>query len=212
MRISIKEYINKISDYGFNLIFKEPIIKDDDRIEYFYVYWHVELGILLKFDTYHGSLNNGNFYYNWLVKLNKYGGWVSSGRFYKKERDLVYFDKNLNQQETKEIIGYKLTEEQEKHNQFLYENYYGLWLGEHDCRNGIIQDIESLKRNGKLLSNWIEPYSFLYLAVGSEYTLTDRNHEEISLKRLKQIPENVKEKICYEKIIKNQRWISNITK
>ena len=212
MNILIKEYINKISDYGFDLIFKEPIIKDDDRIEYFYVYWHNELGILLKFDTYYGKLNGGNFYYNWLVKLNKYSGCTSSGSFYTKERNIIYFDKKLNQQEAKEFIGFKLTEEQEKYNQFLYENYYGVWIGDHDCRDNIISNIEKLKKHGKLLPNWIEPYSVLYLAAGSEYTLTDRNHEEISLKRLKQIPENIKEKICYEKIIKNQRWTYEITK
>ena len=57
------EYLRKVSDFGFEVLLKDEFETDRGK-ERFYVMFHREYSILLCWDTFTGSRNSGNFYYN----------------------------------------------------------------------------------------------------------------------------------------------------
>lgn len=154
----------------------ELALKDDDV----YVYWQNDIGVLLVFDTYSDRINGGNMYYNWLVDKNSdiKHKCTHSGQYqFGDDRQLKLYD----------IEGKK----------------HILHIGSCDCREALIHNINKLRDNGTLLSNWIEPDFCFGLAVGKDYRREDSSHKEISLKRLEMLPDHIKSKIQYEQILKN---------
>jgi hypothetical protein len=69
---SLEGYLRKIKEEGFVEILAEPF--QGHYSEIFYVFYHIQDGILLKFDTYGGNrVNGGNFCYNWIPQLGENG-------------------------------------------------------------------------------------------------------------------------------------------
>lgn len=207
----LEDYVRIITGIGFRMILKESFYREDSRKEYFFVYWHDEYGILLDFDTYNTTRVNGShFNYNWISKFGGRHQFTSSGGYARDMNDeykrLYHFDENMNLLDDKEIIKKnwkdELTEEEEKYNDWLWENTYGLWVGYHDGREAIKHNISGLAENGNLLSQWIEPCSTLTLCTSDDYE-DDKDHIQISLERFKKLPDDVKEKIKFNEIEKN---------
>lgn len=81
-----ERYLEIATGIGFEIVAKIPFEATDrhtTRQEQMFILWNN--GILLYFDTYHGKVNSGKFYYNWTPKSKDYprsilssGSWESS--------------------------------------------------------------------------------------------------------------------------------------
>jgi hypothetical protein len=210
-------YIRIITKFGFEQIYKEYIHRerrDERRRDEFYVFWHDELGILLHFDTYNGNVNGGNFHYNWFIPYSlKHYQYCSNGGFqrFEGENVLTHYDKDKNLLDVREKIGNYKCPEQQAFNKELFDTTFGLWTGYTDCREAIIHNITRIKEapQGELLSQWIDIAPTFKVTCGKDYDKDDKENLFIdhSLRRIEQFPENVKEKICYDKILKqHKKW------
>lgn len=65
------EYIRVIESIGFRRLLCEGFNDKDGHCEEFFIYW-LEPCILLRFDTYHGDRNSGDFYYAWKPNREAY--------------------------------------------------------------------------------------------------------------------------------------------
>jgi len=207
------KYLQIVGKFGFEIAYKENIIRKDTPEDYnkdtLYILWHDELGILLKFDTYGDTINGGDFYYNWFIPYSlKHHSYTSNGGYlkYKGENTLKHYDKNKNLLDVKELTGNYSCPKQQAFNENLYDTNYGIYIGHTDCREAVIYNINRLKNNGELLSQWEDIDSCFNLCCGNDYR-EDTYYLDESLRRLKLLPDNVKQKICYDKIIKqHNEW------
>lgn len=85
----LADYLDVIHQEGFRQVLALPFVgepRDKDDLlpqETFFMLFHSD-GILLAFDTYHGNLNGGHFYYNWKPNnINTTHDFTSSGGFTK---------------------------------------------------------------------------------------------------------------------------------
>ena len=131
--------------------------------------------------------------------------YTSSGGYHKRSvHDMCYYDKDGNEQDVRDRFEvdpktYRNTPECDAHNRELYDKYYGVWVGHHDAREGIRYKINGLNENGKLLTQWVDPG---YISLNHS---EDEDRDKESLRRLETFPEHVKQKICYDKIVKQYK-------
>lgn len=89
--MKISEYLKWLNEIGFKEALKIDFVGHEKRNEAMYIFWCAKYGILLRFDTYSGDLNGGQYYYNWLPKdIDKGYEFVSSGGFYKYNDELIW--------------------------------------------------------------------------------------------------------------------------
>lgn len=123
-----EQFIKGIEDFGFKKVLEvpfhgDPKVKHDDK---FYAFFHETYGIILTFDTYGGtSINDGNFYYEWIPNDSKNSYlYTSTGGF-------------------NSSIGNPNLEHKK------------IWCGSHDCRKNMISDILGLASAGKFVTPWV---------------------------------------------------------
>jgi len=213
---TIESYLSIISDFGFEEIYKETLPKREDdshpHRDIFYSFWHFELGILLCFDTFMGKVNGGTFHYNWFIPYSmNHHQFCSNGNFQRHEGGniLTHYDENMNLLEVKEKTENYNCEKQNAFNKKLFDTTYGLWVGNTDAREALLHNIKKLRDNGKILKQWIDISPTFSITCGRDYSLENENHLDVSLRRLEKFPDDVKKKICYDKIVKNHKEWKN---
>lgn len=84
------EYLLLVEKIGFKQALKVNFKGYENRGEAFYIYWDINHGILLCFDTYGDNVNSGHFYYNWVPKDTQAAyKYTSSGGFEKNNDGMV---------------------------------------------------------------------------------------------------------------------------
>jgi len=180
-----EEYLRKVTKFGFEIVYQEPFM-DGDKNECYYILFMKELGILLDFDTFTGSRNSGNIFYNWSPNdMRDRGDLTSSGRFYYPQRNgghIGLFEKDLftpffipgypadakwdlasqDYAEFKAIQGPIEADQQDLLRTALLCGKRTVWVGDHDCREAIITKIKAMYENGRFLTKWIDcPFHWL---------------------------------------------------
>lgn len=217
--MSVLEYIEVITKFGFQQVYIEPFVCDN-RKESLYIFFHVELSILLSFDTFNGSsVNSGHFYYNWSPNMDLRGRLTSTGGFFFPkdgkhiglfERDLytpyeiqdypksIVWEDSLTWEEFKE----KSSSIQKMQNDLIraaeQDGKRCVWGGYHDAREGIITTIKNMYENGKFLPRWVD-CPFPWLTHYADHKNSDRHYPftdlyNVTHKRIEQLPDVVK--IC----------------
>lgn len=194
------DYIRKIESAGFEIIYNESFKTDkgNTRTEYFYIAINISTGVLLTFDTHHGSRNAATMYYNW--KPNRYDASravIQSGKYQTKNRFPIIYDELLNVVEIPSSIGpepvYDFNggenEEKDKWNEYIKRNtewntkFYEwmednnltfLWIGHHDAREAIKYNLRMLMNHGTLLPIWKET-DLLHLNHYGDYEIDRKN-------------------------------------
>lgn len=196
----VEEYLRKVISFGFEIVLTEQIkhCREDEKV---FILWHKEYSILLSFDTFRGNVNGGNLYYNWSPSgVASFSRATSSGGFeginwlpdlstqleceFENERpkwdekeDWGEFIKADN------IYNKRMRDWREKN------NLRGVWVGYHDCREAVKNNIRLLLKEGEFLKKW-KRKPFLWLAGHSEYE--KNNWEEVTKERLNKLPDFVK--------------------
>ena len=199
-RETVDSYIRKTTDFGFEIVLREEI-KECKEKEEFIILWHREYSILISFDTYRGGVNGGNFYYNWSpFGVASFSRFTSSGGFeginwlpdlsaqleceFENERPRLLKEEDWDEFKIKDKeYNQKLRDWREKN------NLRGVWVGYHDCREAVKNNITLLLKEGEFLKNWKQK-PFLWLAGHSEYE--KNNWEEVTKERLNKLPDFVK--------------------
>ena len=169
---SAEDYLRKVLEIGFRILLEEDFISDGNS-EKFYVLFKEDDGIILTFDTFHGSRNGASMYYNWRPDdLNNRHHCTSSGSFLSSQNDnrILVVDKNLQQIEVPKELEEPSSLDREwsefekeydvwkiKWGEWLDSNQYSfIWVGDHDARESIKHNIQKLKDNGTLFKSWFK--------------------------------------------------------
>ena len=212
------EYLRKVTDFGFKLIkmitFKGKGWSDEKVTEHFYIMFHDEYSILLTWDTFCGSRNSGNFYYNWIPNRNNTEHYTENGGYinHKLNGDRCNtFSSLFNSDLTPHVIC-PIIEASEPHNknyaefdeycklhkkwyEFVYKPYVqnhnlvSIYSGHHDCREALKMHINNLAIHGTFVKDWIEQ-PFLWLLHHVDEHKSD-NYKKINSKRIKMLPDNI---------------------
>ena len=84
-------FLKLIDGIGFKQALKVNFKGHENRDEALYIFWYKKYGILLRFDTYAGDINGGNFYYNWIPKDGEtYYNYISSGGFRRFDDEFIW--------------------------------------------------------------------------------------------------------------------------
>lgn len=224
---TVKDYLRITGDFGFEVVYKEPFMTDRCE-ENLYVLFQKELGILICFDTFtweNGSqpgVNGGNMYYNWSPNTIDIGaGLTSSGHycFDKKAERISLFEKDLitkyeienypekikweNEVSWEEFIAIQKPIEKEQRELFELAISCGkrvVWIGGHDCREGIITIIKALFENGRFLPVWHES-PFKWLTNYMEHKNNNHQHPfteyyNVTKQRIARMPKHVQDCIA----------------
>lgn len=147
------------------------------RKEKHYICWEPKRGILLAFDTYHGGVNGGSFYYNW--KANE------------KYWDTLRSD-NPNPAYGVTSSGRGSSVEK------------GVYIGYHDCREALKYHIERLEEWGAFVNPWVEcdtPWVLHHMDTKDARGRENYNYEDTTRmlhQRLSQLPDWLKKAIAYD--------------
>lgn len=156
----LDRYVRIITDYGFELAGEFPFkSRMWDYDEIMFVYVHRGYGLILCFDTHGGADRDGGYL-------------VNGGK--------VYY--NL---APKGSLGWPVTSSGGYH---FDEDAVKTWVGDHDCREALIFNLERLRENGTFLPKWRsnpflwflhhdDTYNEPYQAARKEWLATDRSTE-----------------------------------
>jgi hypothetical protein len=162
--IPLSDFIAIAEDIGFRQVLKVDFKSRDGNDESFYIFWHDD-GLLLKFDSYCGHLNGGDFYYNWLMKDTKRcWEFTSNGHMHWTD----YMDSDN-------------------------ENCTDIWVGHHNCVEAMRYNIQMLRENGTFLKQWVET-GFLWLCHHGDVT-KDQEYENINNSRIDMLPAEIRDMI-----------------
>lgn len=220
----VSDYLRIVCNYGFEIILKEPFMNGKTE-EHLYALFHKELGILICFDSHTWeegavpNVNGGNMYYNWSPNsLNVRSDLRSSGHYHfaTKDEHMTLFEEDM-------ITEYKIKEypksakwdfEKETWEQYnaidnpikekqeeLFDTAlnYGkrmLWIGSHDCREGIITTIEAMREYGKFFPKWHDcPFSWLtnFTEHKGVFNYPFTEYYEVTKARINKMPKCVKD-------------------
>lgn len=219
---TVKDYLRITGNFGFEVVYKEPFMSDRCE-ENLYVLFQKELGILICFDTFtwgdskEVNVNGGNMYYNWSPNSLNMRHLTSSGSFYFAEKDshMTLFEKDL-------ITRYKIEnypKSAEWSSELSYEEFKAindpinkeqkelfdlavkcgkrfLWIGSHDCREGIITTIKSMFENGKFFRVWHEcPFNWItnYMEHKNDTKYPFEKYCELTKQRISKMPKYVQD-------------------
>ncbi len=203
-RETTSEYLRKVMLFGFEIVYKEDFISDNTPEE-FYILWHKEYSILLSFDTFNGFRNSGNFYYNWSGK-NKVdaGSLLSTGHYYSLYMNLDDMKEYPNPEkeprwvkETWEEFHEKQKAWSERNSEYVNKNNLRrVWVGSHDCREAIKNNINNLAENGDFIKKWFEtPFMWLCHHGDKESGKSYKSHCK---ERFEKLPSFVKDCIPFK--------------
>lgn len=166
---NIKRYLRIVGDEGFEKAYELPFVDRDGRIETFYVFWHPTDGVLLVFDTFHDGVNGGHFYYNWYPN--------------KLPKDFDYWN--------------CISSGHWQNPHGIDHDDWGVWVGSHDCREGLRHNLVRLRSNGKFVVPWDEqPYLHLThhgdKIDNKDYEKLKESFDEPTAKRIAALPEHVR--------------------
>lgn len=202
-----EEYLRKVTDFGFEIVLVEEFDSkgwDEELIkERLYILWHKEYSILLVFDTFIGNRNGGKFYYNWSPNdvYNRHN-FTSSGRFEGFYWKSDFSEQLINPEESPKW-EYK-TQSWEEHNVLNKEwslrnkiyikqnDLRAIWVGDHDCRESLKNNISSMAENGIFLKKW-KKQPFLWLLHHGDTEVQGYDYQKINEERLNRLPDYVKQ-------------------
>jgi hypothetical protein len=217
---TVDEYIRKIESIGFQQVYYEPFVYTPDygeqkpQNERMFTFFQYELGILLHFDTFgFDRVNSGNFYYNWSpIGIYDTEKCTRSGHYlFDKENDHV----SVLSPDFKEKIILQLPPKPKWENQpwsefratcepienerkaiieksIFEDGNRTLWIGDHDCREAVKNNILRMQNYGKFCPFWKEcafPWLTNYAEHKGDYNL--ERHYETTKERLKKFPKDV---------------------
>lgn len=221
---TVTEYLRITGNFGFEVVYQEPFMTERGE-ENLYVLFHKELGIIIEFDTFswegkEANVNGGNMYYNWSPNsFDMRGSLTSSGHylFAKKGSHMTLFEKDLSTkyeipnypesakwdtgsmtyEEFKSIDTPICKEQKELFQLALDCGKRFLWIGGHDCREGIITTIKSLFENGKFFPVW-QDCPFPWITNYMEHKNKDCKYPfdeyyELTEKRISRMPKEVQD-------------------
>lgn len=182
--ISWVEYAKLLMNYGFRIVLTETFVPPTHNPtevppkEYYLVLWHPK-GILATVESYYGkSLNSSKVYYN--IAFTEYAcmgiddrwPFTSSGSFAWE----VDFDAEPHKGfgRLRDVDIYPRKSEA--------WGFTGVWVGDHDGREGIINALEGLQTVGEFLPEWIQQ-PFLWLVHYGEFRTIERDASISSHKR-----------------------------
>lgn len=160
---TLKEYIAVAESLGFKKIYEKEFTREylsgekgDKQTDFRFIFYQEEDGIVLIFDSWQKkSVNGGYFYYNWQPNNRKQNNFsvTSSGSYYLHNLDRYSpnFDKEFNEKPP-------------------------IWLGHHDCRQGLRYHIQQLKNKGTFLKKWVEWDMCWFFFEKSEHKPHSREH------------------------------------
>ena len=210
-----QDYLQKVESFGFETVLLIPFTTKDGRDEHFYIMWHEEYSILLKWDTYQGDRNSGKFLYNWSQDVGAdSSGCTSSGGYVGNGDGNTYYSCYFNNDFTPHILPKELRDIQPKWGDNGYEvfskendiwlkkcdSYFKgkdivrIWSGDHDCREAIKHNIAGLANNGTFLHTWKEQ-PFLWLLHHGD-TEGEYDYDSINADRIVMLPEYIQKRIC----------------
>ena len=210
--INFEKYVSIVEAYGFERIYEDQIErKYGDNIDTFYVYFHKEKGIVLKFDSYGDVINSSSFFFQHLTK-NMWLSCYSSGGLLQENNQVRLFDYGTeevtypiecpNYDDYKNNF-YKWIEVDNKwmagKKKYMEENDLNyIFSGHNDGCEGLIFQIEEIEKNGDFVKHWINDGRLETLRIylhdydsGKEWE--DKN--SIANKRISSFPDYVKEQI-----------------
>lgn len=206
-RETTEEYLKKVTDFGFEVVLTEEFnsLDWDDKLikECLYILWHKNYSILLVFDTFRGHRNGGNFYYNWSPndfsnKQNLTSSGSFEGFYWKSDfseqlinpEEYPKWDANSQSWDEYSII---LNKWSNRNKEYIKDNNLKtIWVGDHDCREAIKNNINLMAQNGTFLKKW-KKQPFLYLLHHRDTKIENYSYKEINQKRLNRLPDYVKE-------------------
>lgn len=213
---------SKIADYervvkagDFKLIYQESFLDNqygnEEREESLYVFYQYELGIVLTFDTYWNrtTINSGKFYYNWSPNvMDSTHSFTSSGHFLWGEKHIKLFEPDFNSDYI--ISNYPkngkwgdkdIDSIYEQQRLLLNEAYSqgkrSLWVGDHDCREGLLTNITNLMNHGKFITPWKERHLCFWITHYMDWkqNVDDKEYKVKSEQRIAKFPKEVRDRI-----------------
>ncbi len=219
--MSVIDYLKVVTEFGFKeLLVEDFYSKKHNTHEKLYVMYHYELGILLKFDTFGGQRNGGDFYYNWSPNDNEMRhSLTSSGSFHWGKKHIGFFEPDFSEPYVIETYpedakwdletGYEIFKMyqkpiEEEQRRLLDEAKANgkrtVWIGNHDCREGLITNIMALKENGTFIPNWIERECTFWLMSFGDWEANEgkqyHDADNITAERVAKFPEEVQKRIA----------------
>lgn len=221
MQETAENYLRITQNFGFEIVYQQPIILNT-RTETHYILFHKAYGIIINFSTHtwdansEPNVNGGQMYYNW--SPNRFNTELtSSGTYYQNPNELRYlgfFEPDLmtpyvieNYPEATKwdyitpweefmILNRPIQEQRNlKLQQALDDGKRVLWVGYHDCREGIITTIKAMLENGVFFPVWHEcPFYWLSTLYQREKYLEPNfiNDYDLTHKIIGNLPEDAK--------------------
>jgi len=221
---TVTDYLRKLTDFGFDVVLKDPFINSDNITEHFYILWHSEYSILLSFDTYtfgddgsfakagrevpEPSVNGGKFYYSWIpnsieaLRMGLTSSGVCTTHVKPDFSGILEYPEPRPKWNNQEWDDFKTVIEayDKRNDDFVSENDLKyVWQGDHDCREAVKNNISLLAENGTFLKKWLK-LPFLWLVNYMETKKEGYDYEAISKSRLERLPVEVQKAIGYESL------------
>lgn len=176
-----EEYLRKVLSIGFEVVYEEDF-RAKKINEKFFILWHKEYSILLCFDTFHGSRNSSSMYYNWSPNEDA-RHLTSSGSVFSSYMDLETMTEKPNPEKcpkwNKEPWEeFRETQKawSERNKAYVTENNLRMiWVGNHDAREAIKNNISLMVKNGIFLTKWVEKQNIYLSHHGDKHTMDDSN-------------------------------------
>lgn len=213
---SLKEYISKITTFGFEKVLKIPFTNEENVIEHLYIFFEPLRSIMLIFDTFSSDrVNGGNMYYNIAIDNSKIrynatstGGFISH-TLPDQRNTLICVDENFNQvipEIPKQIYDYETENlkyrQRDKEIDDIIYSYLNVWSGNHDCREALIYNISEIEKMGSFIPKWLE-YDMVYPMHYMDWKGENRGEnfvDKIREERFSMLPEWVQIQIGFKKL------------
>lgn len=219
-----KDYLKTLTGAGFEIVYEEKFINFRDKSdEFYYVLFNYHYGVLIAFDTYNENVNGGNMYYNWMPNsTSSRFDCTSSGGFYSSNSSktdhlslfnpstleehiienfpaLPKWEEGQTYEEFKEIMNPIADERDRMFTEAEKKGFRAIWIGDHDCREGVLLNIKRFCEQGGLLIKWIKQ-PFMYLVhwghkIPEGRGELGRDYKEITAEVISKLPARVQEAI-----------------
>lgn len=197
-----EEYLRKVIDFGFKIVLHDTFNNDGEN-ESLYILWHDEYSLLLSFDTFKGSRNGGKVYYNWSPNKTKSNIRLTSSGGYEG----FCWKSDFSEQIDFGVEKPKWDMKSDSWDDFLlilnkydidYENYIiknnlrSVWVGDHDCREAIKNNMKLMAENGLFLKKW-KKTPFLWLLSHVDSKKDGYSYESINEERISRLPKYIQD-------------------
>lgn len=217
-----EDYLKKVIDFGFVSVLVLPFKNEHDIEERLHILFHKEYSILLVFDTFtweddgswakagkevpKPSRNGGNFYYNWSANdiYDRYN-YTSNGSFEGVYWKLDFSEQLINPEkepkwnlEGQSYVEFSTLSKEwgaRDRGYIKNNNLKAVWVGHHDCREALKNNINLMVNNGTFLKKW-KKQPFLWLLHHGDTKIENYDYAQINQTRLNLLPDWVKECIC----------------